>query len=362
MPPRNTSPRSNGADRPGADGRRAVAGGRRPGSTDVARRAGVSQKTVSRVFNNEPAVTEETRQRVLAAAAELGYRPNGAARALLTGRTSRIGVVALGTAGFGPSSLLVGLERAALRTSFSLSIAHTFEDDPDGLRSATDRLLAQGVDAIILSEPIDDGGAPLEVDVPVLALGMAPEVSAPTVLSVPAAEGGDASAAMTRYLLGLGHRTVHHIAGPQRWWAARARLRNWEHALRAAGAPVPPPLEGDWSPASGYRIAQELARDPALTAIFAANDEMAIGAIHALHAAGKSVPGDVSVAGFDDIPAAAHVLPPLTTISSDNTELAAIGLGYLVGYLSDPDSPPGQPPPHVHQLVIRQSTTEPRTT
>jgi DNA-binding LacI/PurR family transcriptional regulator len=161
---------------------------------------------------------------------------------------------------------------------------------------------------------------------------------------------------MTAHLLGLGHQTVHHIAGPRRWWAASARRQNWDSALQAAGTPVPEPLEGDWSAASGYAIGTRFARDPAVTAIFAANDEMAIGAIHALHEAGKSVPRDVSVAGFDDIPAAAHVLPPLTTISSDNTELAATGLGYLVGYLNDPDSPPEQPPPHEHKLVIRQST------
>ena len=344
MPPRNATP-----------------GSRRPGGTDVARLAGVSQKTVSRVFNDEPSVSEETRERVLTAAAQLGYRPNGAARALLTGRTYRIGIVSLGTAHFGPSSLLVALERAALATSYSLSIAHTFEDDPEGLRSAADRLLAQGVDAIILSEPIDDGGEPLEVDVPVLTLGMAPAVRAPTVLSVPAAEGGDAAAAATRYLLGLGHGTVHHIAGPRRWWAARARLQNWQEALATAGAPVPEPLEGDWSPESGYEIGRRLAADGDVTAIFAANDEMAIGAIHALHEAGKDVPGDVSVAGFDDIPAAAHVLPPLTTVRSDNTELAAIGLRYLADYLTDPDSPPEQPPAHAHLLVIRQSTTRPRT-
>lgn len=334
---------------------------RRPGGTDVARLAGVSQKTVSRVFNGEPTVSEETRERVLAAAARLGYRPNGAARALLTGRTYRIGVVSLGTAHFGPSSLLIALERATRSTGYSLSIAHTFEDDPDGLRSAADRLLAQGVDAIILSEPIDDGGEPLEADVPVLTLGTAPAVRAPTVLSVPAAEGGDAAAAATSYLLGLGHQTVHHIAGPQRWWAARARLQNWRDALEAAGAPVPEPLEGDWSPASGYEIGRRLAHDGDVTAIFAANDEMAIGAIHALHEAGKDVPGDVSVAGFDDIPAAAHVLPPLTTVSSDNTDLADSGLRYLVGYLTDPDSPPEEPPPHAHRLVIRQSTASPRT-
>ena len=334
-------------------------GNGRPGSTDVARLAGVSQKTVSRVFNDEPNVTEDTRNRVLVAARQLGYRPNGAARALLTGRTYRIGVVSLGTALFGPSSLLVALERAARGTRYSLSIANTFEDDATGLAAAVDSLLGEGVDAIILSEPIDDGGEPLEVDVPVLALGAAPVVRAPTVLSVRTAEGGDAAAAATRYLLGLGHATVHHIAGPQRWWAARERLKNWKETLVAAQAEIPEAGEGDWSPASGYEIGRRLARGSDVTALFAANDDMAIGAIHAFHEAGKRVPRDVSVVGFDDIPVAAHVSPPLTTVSSDNVELATTGLRYLAGYLSNPDSPPPPPPPHVHRLVIRHSAAPP---
>jgi DNA-binding LacI/PurR family transcriptional regulator len=334
-------------------------GAGRPGGTDVARLAGVSQKTVSRVFNDEPSVTEDTRNRVLAAARQLGYRPNGAARALLTGRTYRIGVVSLGTALFGPSSLLVALERAARGTSYSLSIANTFEDDATGLAAATESLLGQGVDAIILSEPIDDGGEPLEVDVPVLALGAAPAVLAPTVLSVRTAEGGDAAAAATRYLLELGHATVHHIAGPQRWWAARERLKNWRETLIAAQARIPAPDEGDWSPGSGYEVGRRLAQGSDVTALFAANDDMAIGAIHAFHEAGKRVPDDVSVVGFDDIPVAAHVWPPLTTISSDNVELATTGLRYLVDYLNNPDSPPPPPPPHVHRLVIRHSAAPP---
>lgn len=334
--------------------------GRRPGGTDVARLAGVSQKTVSRVFNNEPRVSEETRGRVLAAAQQLGYRPNGAARALQAGRTFRIGVVSLGTAHFGPSSLLVALEREARRINYSLSIANSFGDDPSGLATAVDSLLAQGVEAIILSEPVEDGDEPLVVDVPVLTLGTAPVVHAPTLLSLRAAEGGDAAADMTRYLLGLGHRTVHHIAGPQRWWAARERRQNWRDTLVAAGADVPEALDGDWTAGSGYQLGRTLAGDPGVTAIFAANDEMAIGVIHAMHAAGRSVPGEVSVAGFDDIPIAAHVWPPLTTVSSDNAELAATGLRYLVEFLNNPGAPPAAPPKHLHGLVIRDSTSPPR--
>jgi DNA-binding LacI/PurR family transcriptional regulator len=339
---------------------RSRGGGRRPGGTDVARLAGVSQKTVSRVFNDEPSVTEETRARVLAAAETLGYRPNGAARALLTGRHYRIGVVSLGTAHFGPSSLLVALERAARTINYSLSVANSFGEDATGVKAAVDNLMVQGVDAIILSEPVDDEDGPLVVDVPVLTLGAGPLVQAPTVLAVHAAEGGDAAAEVTRYLLGLGHRTVHHIAGPQRWWAARERKQSWQAALSAAGAVVPEALEGDWTPARGYELGRILARDPEVTAIFAANDEMAIGAVHALHATGRSVPSEVSVAGFDDIPVAAHVWPPLTTVSSDNAELAETGLRYLVDFLNEPEVPPAPPPKHVHQVVIRNSTAAPR--
>jgi DNA-binding LacI/PurR family transcriptional regulator len=332
-------------------------GARRPGGTDVAQLAGVSQKTVSRVFNDEPNVTEDTRNRVLAAAQQLGYRPNGAARALLTGRTYRIGVVSLGAAYFGQSDLLVALEQAARGSSYTLSIANTFEADPSGVAAAAGHLLAEGVDAIILSEPIDDDrGELLEVDVPVLMLGTAPAVRAPVVLAVHASEGGEAAAAATRYLLGLGHATVHHIAGPRRWWAAGERAENWRAALIAAGAEVPEPIEGDWSPGSGFRIGQILARDPDVTAIFAANDEMAIGVIHALHEAGRRVPEDVSVIGFDDIPVAAHISPPLTTFCSDNVALAAASFRYLTGYLADPETEPAPPPRHKHDLVIRNST------
>ena len=334
-------------------------GARRPGGIDVARLAGVSQKTVSRVFNDEPNVTEDTRNRVLAAARQLGYRPNGAARALLTGRTYRIGVVSLGAAYFGQSDLLVALEQAARGSRYALSIANTFGADPSGLAAAAGHLLGEGVDALILSEPIDDRGEPLEVDVPVLMLGTAPAVRAPVVLSVHASEGGEAAAAATRYLLGLGHATVHHIAGPRRWWAARERTENWRAVLTAAGAGIPEPLEGDWSPDSGYRIGRILARDRDVTAIFAANDEMAIGAIHALHESGRRVPEHVSVIGFDDIPVAAHVTPPLTTFRSDNVALAAMSFRYLTDYLTDPETPPPPPPTHKHDLVVRRSTAAP---
>src|SRR3954447_5510259 len=157
-----------------------------PRSVDVARVAGVSQKTVSRVFNDEPYVSADVRRRVLDAAKQLGYRRNNAARALASGRTRSIGVVTLGTALYGPASLLMGVERAVRDTGYALRVVNTIEGDPAGLAGAVGSLLDQGVDGIVISEPIDeegDGGAPpLRLDVPVLVLGAPSPVTAPTVL------------------------------------------------------------------------------------------------------------------------------------------------------------------------------------
>ncbi len=247
---------------------------RRPGSTDVARLAGVSQKTVSRVLNGEPYVKEEVRLRVQAAMRELGYRRNDAARALNSGKTRRIGVVCLGTAFFGPSTQLVAIERALRSTGYSLTIVNTLEGDTGGVAGAVDHLLEQGVDGIILSEPIDEGDdQPIDLDIPVLSFGRFPGLSARPMITT-GGDGVGAGRSATEHLLGLGHRTVWHVAGPQRWWAARDRLEGWRQALADAGAPEPPVLEGDWLPASGYAAGRELAANDEVTAIFVANDDM----------------------------------------------------------------------------------------
>ncbi|WP_367325563.1 LacI family DNA-binding transcriptional regulator [Streptomyces sp. HUAS ZL42] len=314
-----------------------------PRSVDVARLAGVSQKTVSRVFNDEPYVSADVRRRVLDAAEQLGYRRNNAARALASGRTRSIGVVTLGTALYGPASLLMGVERAVRDTGYALRVVNTMEGDPAGVAGAVTSLLDQGVDGIVISEPIDEAdetqGASLRVDVPVLVLGAPPPVTAPTVLI--AGNGADLMAGMaTGHLLGLGNLTVHHLAGPQRWYAARDRLEGWRETLTAHGREVPPVVEGDWSAASGYRAGREPAENGDVTAVFAANDDMAIGLIRALTEAGRRVPQDVSVVGFDDIPVAAYVTPPLTTVRQPFDAVAQEGLKRLVHAIENPDTAP----------------------
>jgi DNA-binding LacI/PurR family transcriptional regulator len=327
-------------------------------STDVAQAAGVSQKTVSRVLNDEPYVKDEVRERVLAAARELGYRPNGAARALLSGRTRRIGVVALGSSLYGPASLLLGLEREARARGYALSIANTDEDDADGVTLAVDSLLRQGVDAIVLSEPVDLGQVDLVVDVPVLTLGPLPGLKAPTVIE-PLGSSEQAAHDATRHLLDLGHTTVHHVAGPQRWLDAQARLAGWRRALTEAAARVPDVQFGDWSAAGGFAAGVRLAARPEVTAVFAANDDMAIGLMRALTAAGRRVPEDVSVVGVDDVPLAAYVNPPLTTMAQPFEAIASAGLASLIAAVEDPASAGDTQVLVPTRLVLRESTAPP---
>lgn len=337
-------------------------GGAAPRSVDVARLAGVSQKTVSRVMNDEPYVSEDVRRRVLAAAGELGYRSNNAARALASGRTRSIGVVTLGTALYGPASLLMGVERAVRDTGYALRVVNTMEGEAAGIAGAVDSLLDQGVDGIVISEPIDEeGGAELSarVDVPVLVLGAPPPFAASHVMTGGIVSGQMARAA-TEHLLELGHRTVHHLAGPQRWWSARDRLDGWRAALAAHGRAEPAVVEGDWSAASGHAAGRELLTDPAVTAVFAANDDMAIGLMRALAEAGRRVPEDVSVVGFDDTPVAAYVTPPLTTVRQPFDAMAQDGLKLLVHAIENPGSDPLPMTDPPVELVVRASSAAPR--
>lgn len=335
--------------------------GTAPRSLDVAQLAGVSQKTVSRVMNGEQYVSDDVRRRVLEAAEELGYRLNHAARALASGRTRSIGVVTLGTALYGPASLLMGVERTVRDTGYALRVVNTLEGDPSGVAGAVDSLLDQGVDGIVISEPIDEvNGAELSVrvDVPVLVLGAPPPFSASRVVTAGLVSHRQARAA-TEHLLGLGHPTVHHLAGPRRWFAARDRLEGWRATLAAHGRREPPVITGDWSAASGYAAGRRLAADDSVTAVFAANDDMAIGLIRALLEAGRRIPEDISVVGLDDVPVAAYVSPPLTTVRQPFEATAQDGLKRLVHAIENPDADPIPEEDPPVDLVVRASTAPP---
>ncbi|WP_326573177.1 LacI family DNA-binding transcriptional regulator [Streptomyces sp. NBC_00481] len=329
-----------------------------PRSEDVARAAGVSRKTVSRVLNSEPYVSDEVRRRVLEVAEELGYRLNHAARALASGRSRSIGVVALGTAGYGTASLLVGIERAVRDAGYALRVVNTVDGDPEGIAGAVLSLLEQGVDGVVVSEPVVEGEVPVMIDAPVLFLGAPPAFASARTLTV-GVGAYELARAATAHLLDLGHTTVHHLAGPQRWYASTDRVEGWRAALAERGAPEPPLIEGDWSPESGYAAGRELAADGSVTAVFAAGDEMAIGLIHALREAGRRVPEDISVVGFDGNPVFAYVTPPLTTVRQPFDEAAREGIRLLVHAIETPDTdlPPASELPV--ELVLRGSTAPP---
>lgn len=330
---------------------------RSPGMVDVARLAGVSHMTVSRVINDQPTVSQVTRQRVLAAMSELGYRPNVAARALVTGRSRTLGVISVDTTLYGPASMLLAIERAAREVDYSVSIASLPGLDRRTLRDAFDALASQAVEGIIAITPHVAATAALRhvpKDVPVVAVeggkGPLPTVAVDQYLGATEA---------TRHLLSLGHRTVGHIAGPSDWYEAQERERGWRDVLAAEGREVPEMVRGDWSPRSGYEAAKRLiAKKTGVTALFVANDQMAIGALRALGEAGISVPRQVSLVGFDDIPEAEFFSPPLTTLRQEFSEVGRRSLELLLEQVE------GAPrtrrrlviPP---QFVIRDSTAAP---
>jgi DNA-binding LacI/PurR family transcriptional regulator len=301
---------------------------------DVARLAGVTHQTVSRVLNDSPNVRPATRSRVLAAVQTLGYRPNAAARTLVTGRSQVIGVATLGGQLFGPASTLYGVEGAAGKVGYAVSVVSIREATVTDLQTAVTRLVRQGVDGVIVIAPIHIAQGVLDdlaTEIPLVALEGAPE-GAFSVVGVDQVAGARAA---TQHLLDLGHRTVWHVAGPADWFEARGRLDGWRSVLTDAGAEVPPALPGDWSARSGYEAGLLLARIPEVTAVFTANDQTALGLLRALAEYDRRVPEEISVVGFDDIPEAGYFIPPLTTVRQDFAAVGRQGVARLVELIDD---------------------------
>ncbi len=325
---------------------------------DVARAAGVSHQTVSRVLNGSASVRPETRERVIRAVQELDYRRNSMARALVTGRSRTLGVVSFDTTLYGPASTLFGIERAAHAEGYFVSIASVRSLDRPSVLAAVEQLREQGVDGVLLITPQEtavEALLHLPRDMPVVAVEAGPEEAVPVVAVDQVAGAVEA----TRHLLELGHRSVWHVAGPSDWLEARQRTAGWMTALEEAGADAPPLLSGDWSAQSGYDLGRRLATVRDVTAIFAANDQMALGILHALHEAGREVPRDLSVVGFDDIPEARFFTPPLTTVRQDFNEVGRQSLIMLLDEIgaSERSTERVVVPP---EFKLRQSTAPPR--
>jgi DNA-binding LacI/PurR family transcriptional regulator len=330
---------------------------RPPVMADVARLAGVSHQTVSRVLNDHPNVRPLTRDRVLAAIRELAYRPNAAARTLVTRRTHTLGVITADTMLYGPASMLYGFERAA-HNAYFVSVASLPALDRRSMLDAVERFLGQGIEGIIVIATQDTAVAALAhvpPEVPLVAVGCGTRAPVTSV----AIDNRVGAATATRYLLGLGHRTVYHLAGPASCLDAKERLDGWREAIHEAGAPEPAVLAGDWSARSGYALGAHLAVEPGLTAIFCGNDAMALGAIGALAERGLRVPEDVSIVGFDDVPEAEYYLPPLTTVRQDFGEVGRRALGTLVDRMSGV-IPAGRRVRVAPEMIVRASAAGPQ--
>ncbi len=310
-------------DRPAPRRRRAAV------MSDVGRLAGVSHQTVSRVINGSRHVAPDTRQRVVDAMRTLDYRPNSVARALVTGRSNTLGVVTFDTTLYGPATTLYGIERAAHEAGYFIIVASLKALDRSSVIEAVDRLRLHGVDGILAIAPQEDAADALRrvpAEVPLVAVEAGPPKSVP-VVTVDQVGG---AAAATRHLLDLGHGTVWHVAGPEGWLEAHQRLQGWRETLETAGAEAPEPLFGDWSAKAGYELGRRLSADKDVTAIFVANDQMALGVLRAMNEAGREIPREVSIVGFDDIPEAAYFSPPLTTVRQDFDEMGTRGVRLLL--------------------------------
>lgn len=301
---------------------------------DVAREAGVSIATISRVFNQSARVSDETRHRVHDTAARLGYWPNGAARSLITRRTHALGALLPELHGGFFSEVIRGMDLAARRHGFHLIVSSSHADADEllaGLRSMRGR-----IDGLIAMTP--DPSTPAAMDafapgLPMVLLNPGSPVRHADTLSIANVQGADD---MVRHLAALGHRRIAFVCGPGHNIDAEQRLRGYRQALRALGLP---PLEapGAFTESSGYDAALELVRaTPRPDAIFAANDAMATGVLGALREAGVRVPQDVAVAGFDDIAPAAYLDPPLTTVRVEPARLGDLAVERLLEAIAQP--------------------------
>lgn len=327
---------------------------------DVARRAGVSYQTVSRVINEHPSVAPKTRERVLAAIAELDYHPNVAARNLVTRRSRTVGIVSYGTSYFGPGQMLTNIEASLRERAYGLMLSTLSELGSEQLRAATHELRSRSVDGIVMITPmleIDVAAIPtLCGNVPFVLIDVALGVQAPSVV-IDQRYGGVLA---TRHLLELGHRRIAVICGPRTWSAATLRNEGTLGVLRDAGLEPVMSVEGDWSARSGYAGACELLdADARFSALVVANDQMALGAMRALRERGVRVPEDVSVVGFDDLPEAAYFEPPLTTVHQDFVSLGRQSAAYLGDLLDDPTTPSMQRV-ITPELIARRSTSRRR--
>lgn len=343
-----------------ADNRAAPHEGSRPVSIrDVARAAGVSHQTVSRVINGRPNVSNATRHAVEAVISDLRFRPNRAARALAGGPLQAVTVLATSTSLYGYSAAIEGIEEATREVGFAMGFRTLKGVEPEAIRETVELAIDPAGGLIVIA--FDPAGAlALECvppEVPHAAMIQAPRSGLMPLRSAVWIDEFAAAKEATEYLLGLGHRTVHHVAIPD-WSGATPRVEGWRAALGEAGIEPPPLLKGGWVAESGYDAGLALAGRRDVTAVLCGNDDIALGLIRAMRESGRSVPGDVSVIGFDDVPYARFAFPALTTVRQD---FKALGKVCFARLLETVDAAP--PARHTKapkaELIIRETAGRP---
>jgi DNA-binding LacI/PurR family transcriptional regulator len=344
-----------------AAGGSGTSGGRRSkrvSITDVAKLAGVSMQTVSRVANGYPGVIPPTRERVLHAMRQLDYRPNSAARALRNGQFRTIGVILFRLTATGKSDTVEAIATHAATEGYAITLIPIDVPTQDNVLGAFTRMEELAVDAVIVfieTHLLDAGVVQLPPGVHVVIVDSDAE---DRYRIVDTDQDGGARLAVN-HLLELGHRTVWHVSGAESSFASQRRARAWRAALEEAGRPVPSLVPGDWSAASGYAAGLALAGEPDCTAVFSANDQMALGLLRAFQERGRSVPGDISVVGFDDIPDAAYFIPPLTTIHQDFAEVGRRSAQEVLRQIREHATPRPGTDIVPTRLVVRDSTGPP---
>lgn len=327
---------------------------------EVGARAGVSYQTVSRVVNGHPSVSLATRKRVEAAIAELEFRPNGAARALATGRGTMVAVLTSNTTLYGYAGTIEGIEQAARLAGLTTTITVLDHRDPEEFARVVGQVLAQPLAGVVALTHDETGSLALDLVPPsVVSVGVggSGNGSAHRAHAILDEQGGAAVA--TQHLLDLGHRTVQHLAIPDQKGLS-ARERGWGEALREAGRDVPEAISASWLPGSGYVVGRRLGERADVTAVLAGNDDLAVGLIRGLFDAGRRVPEDVSVVGFDDQPFTAFLRPALTTVRQDFPELGRTAVALLREQF-EPGNERQRPALLGTELVLRESSAPARS-
>jgi len=323
---------------------------------EVAARAGVSHQTVSRVVNDSPQVAEQTRVRVLRAVEELDYKPNTAARNLVSKRSTLIGVITFATHFYGPAHILTSIDQAARNFGYKVLLASLLDPSPERIDVAARELIAHGVEGMIVNVPIELDAVRIQPSfrgIPTVVM----DANGKNRMATVTLDNEAGTRMATQHLAQLGHTRIACVSGNLKWRCGRLRQQEWQRTLRGLGMEPGPTIESDWTAEGGYRATKELLEVGCgqFTAIVASNDQLALGSLRALHEAGLEVPGHVSIVGFDNIPESAFFDPPLTTIDHPFDAVGRRSLEYLIQIIRDPAIRPK------HQnitptLVCREST------